>query len=192
MPATSGRTGSLSRYGWLDAVFYCSDNTREVKQFMKRWMQQILVLIAWLANTLLGLWVMIVVRQTLLTALAAWYVGESFPRAWRARFYDRAYFVVAGLIYLIAIFLIDGYLRDGLAIGDTFRRFVHVTAIGLLMLFPADLVAALVAASSQGRGLSQASLVRAVLELVAGAALLAYAIRHHPKRKPKLARGETI
>jgi hypothetical protein len=159
---------------------------------MKRWIQQILVLLAWLGNVLLGLWVLILVRQTLLTALATWYVGDSFPRAWRARFYDRAYFVIAGLIYLIAIFVIDGYLRDGLAVGDTFRRFVQITGIGVLMLFPADLMTSVLEASATGRGLGQASLVRAILELLVGAALLAYAIRRRPKRKQKLARRETI
>jgi hypothetical protein len=157
---------------------------------MKRWVQQILVLTAWFVNVLLAFWVMVVLRQALLSSLAAWYVGDSMPRAWRARFYDRAYFVIAGLVYLILTFVIDGYLRDGLAKGDTFRRFVQVTAIALLILFPADLLNSLVQGSTRSSGLGQLSLALAALELLGGAGLLAYAIRRNPKRRRQLTRGE--
>ncbi len=154
---------------------------------MKRWAQQILVLAAWLTNCVLGLWVMISLQQTLLATLAVWYVQDSNVRGWRARFYDRAYFVIAGLLYLIFIFVNDGYLRDGLKKGDTFRRFVKITGIGLLILFPADLLNLLVQSSARGAGLGQYSLILVALELLAGTALLAYAIHHNPKRKAKLA-----
>jgi hypothetical protein len=190
MPAIFGKMGRPCRYGWLDLVFSHSTDGHDVKETMKRWVQQILVLLAWLGDTLLGLWVVIAVQQTVFTALAVWYVQDSNVRAWRARFYDRAYYVVAGLGYLIFIFILDGYLRDGLEKGDTFRRFAKVTGIGLLILFPVDLLNLLIHGWAQGARLGGYSLLLLVLELLGGAALVAYAWHHHPKRK--LARLETI
>jgi hypothetical protein len=159
---------------------------------MKRWIQQILVLLAWLVNVLLGLWVMIALRQTLLATLAAWYIGDSIPRAWRVRFYDRAYFVIAGMVYLIFIFAVDGYLRDGLEKGDTFRRFIQVTAIALLILFPADVLTTLAQGPAQGPGARQLSLILITIDLLGGVALLIYALRKNPKRKRNLARRGTV
>ena len=48
-------------------------------------LNHVLVFIAWLINSALALWVMLVGRQSLLATLGVFYVGDSYPRAWRAR-----------------------------------------------------------------------------------------------------------
>ncbi|MGC9522718.1 MAG: hypothetical protein ACP5HG_12660 [Anaerolineae bacterium] len=150
---------------------------------VQKWLKQILVFLAWAINSALGFWMMVVVRNAMLSALAVYYVGESMPRAWRARFLDRAYFVIVGLVYLIFIFAVDGYLRDGLPQRDVFRRFARVAGIQLLVLFPAELFTSLLQRSILGRF----SLFVLPVELILGAALLIYPIYTKPKRHRKRA-----
>jgi hypothetical protein len=119
---------------------------------------------------------MLVIRNAFLGLLASFYVGDSMPRAWRARFFDRAYFVFAGLGLLIFIFAIDGYLRDGLERNDAVRRFAKTIGLQLLILFPADLTTSLLQRSIAG----SLSMVLLPLELLLGGALLAYAVINKP------------
>lgn len=143
------------------------------------WIRQILVFLAWLLDSILGFWIVVVYRNALLSGLAVYYVGESMPRAWRARFFDRAFFVIAGLAYLICIFVIDGYLRDGLTRGDVFRRFARVTGIELLALFPVDVFTSFLQRSLLGRY----SLIVLPAELILGGALLVHSILARRERR---------
>ncbi len=136
------------------------------------------VFFEWVVNSALAFWVMVVLRQALLAALAVFYVGDSYPRAWRARFWDRAYFVLAGLALLIFVFAIDGYLKNGMPTGDVSRRFARLVGIQLLILFPADLLASLLQRSLLGRF----SVAVIVFESLVGIGLLAYSIVKAPKR----------
>jgi hypothetical protein len=145
---------------------------------LRGFMKHIAVFVAWAINSSLAVWVMMVVRNALLTALAVWYVGDSNPRAWRARFWDRAYFVFAGLGLLIFIFAIEGYLQDGRKTNDIFRRFARAVGIQLLVLFPADLLTSLLQQSLLGRY----SVAVMVVELLLGVGLLVYAIKMAPQR----------
>jgi hypothetical protein len=144
----------------------------------RKLMKHVAVFLAWAFNSILAVWVMMVVRNALLAAMAVWYVGDSNPRAWRARFWDRAYFVFAGLGLLIFVFAIDGYLKDGMPKGDVFRRFARVVGIQLLILLPADLLTSLLQRSFLGRF----SIFVIVIELIGGVGLLAYSIAKKPKR----------
>jgi hypothetical protein len=137
---------------------------------MNQLLQQAAVFLAWALNTVLGFWVMVVVRHSFMAALAVLYVGDSIRRAWVTRFWGQAYFAVAGLIYLIFIFFIDGYFKDGLAERDLFRRFSRIAGILLLMLFVADLVTSLIQRTMFGR----LSLILLPVEGVVGTTLLIY------------------
>jgi len=146
---------------------------------IRKVINHILVFFAWLISSALGFWVMVVSRHSLLAALAVFYVGDSYPRAWRARFWDRAYFAIGGLVLLIFVFFIDGYLKDGLPKRDVFRRFARIVGILLLILFPLDLLTALLQRSILGRF----SIGVMMLELLGGGGLLAYSILRNPKRQ---------
>ncbi len=146
---------------------------------IEEWGKQIKVFFAWLVVSVLGFWIFVVLREAILSLLSAFYVGESARRAWRVRFLDRAYFIVAGLIYLIFIFAIDGYLRDGLSRRDVLRRLARVIGIQLLVLFPLDLITYFVGRSF----LEQFGVVLPIVEILAGGALLFYSIKAKPKRE---------
>jgi hypothetical protein len=142
-------------------------------------MNHIAVFFAWAINSALAFWVMVVVRNALLVSLAVFYVGESNPRAWRARFWDRAFFVFAGLALLIFLFASDGYLKDGIPKGDVLRRFARLLGVQLLILFPADLLTTLLQESLLGRF----AIIVVIVELLGGMGLLAYSIWKDPRRK---------
>ena len=142
-------------------------------------MNYILVFFAWLINSALGFWVMVVSQHSLLAVLAVFYVGDSYPRAWRIRFFGQAYFAIGGLALLIFVFVIDGYLKDGLPKRDVLRRFARVSGIQLLILFPLDLLTSLLQRSI----LERFSIGVMILELLGGAGLLAYSIIRNPNRQ---------
>ena len=138
-------------------------------------LNQVAVFLAWAVNTILGFWVMIVVRQAFMSTLAVLYVGDSIRRAWVARFWGQAYYVIAGLIFLIFIFVVDGYLKDGRPKRDVFRRFCTVAGVELLILFVADVVTSL----TQGTVLGQLSRILMPVEGILGVAMLVYARLAH-------------
>ena len=146
---------------------------------MGKVIRQVLVFSASLINSALGFWVMVVSQHSLLAVLAVFYIGDSYPRAWRVRFFDQAYFAIGGLVLLIFVFIIDGYLKDGLPKRDVFRRFARVSGIQLLVLFPLDLLTSLLQRSTLGRF----SIGVMTLELLGGGGLLAYSILRNPKRQ---------
>ncbi|MCU0520107.1 MAG: hypothetical protein MUF84_05380 [Anaerolineae bacterium] len=138
---------------------------------MKRIADQMMVFLAWAVTTTLGFWVMVVVRQAFMSSLAILYVEDSIRRGWTARFWGQAYYVVAGLVYLIFIFVVDGYLKDGQPKRDVFRRFCTVAGLELLILFVADIVTSLM----QGVVLGQLSRIIMPVEGILGVAMLVYA-----------------
>lgn len=97
------------------------------------------VFFLWLLNSLLGFWLFYVARNALLTGLALYYVKDQTSRAWRAAFWDRAYFAIGGLAYLIFLFAIHGYLKEGAARGAGLQRFARVAAIELSIVAVFDL-----------------------------------------------------
>lgn len=138
---------------------------------MKRIADQMMVFLAWAVTTVLGFWVMVVVRQAFMSTLAVLYVEDSIRRGWTARFWGQVYYVVAGLIYLIFIFAVDGYLKDGQPKRDVLRRFCAVAGLELLILFVADVVTSL----TQGVVLGQLSRIIMPVEGILGVAMLVYA-----------------
>ncbi len=148
---------------------------------VKKLLEQAFVFVLWAIHAVLGFWMVTVIQSALLTALTIFYVGDSdsyYPR-WRVRAVGQLYYPIAGLIFLIFIFLVYGYLQDGLPERDTLRRFAHVAGIQLLIVFPADLFLSVVQESLIG----PLSRVILPLQLVVGAGLLAYSIITRPKRK---------
>ena len=138
---------------------------------MRKLAHQITVFLAWAVATALGFWAMVVVRQALMSNLAVYYVGDSVRRGWMARFWGQAYYGIAGLIYLIFIFVVDGYLKDGRPKRDVFRRFCAVVGGELLIIFVADVVSSWMQSAVLGR----LSRILMPVEGTIGVALLVYA-----------------
>ena len=145
------------------------------------WGQYLLALLAWLAVSALCLWIVVVFRQALLSLMAAFYIGDSMSRAWRARFFDRVYVVVAGLSYLIFIVTIHEYLRFGANKGDLLRRVARVLGFEFLILVPIDLTTLLLHRSLAGRF----GFLLLGGEVLGGSALLIYAIRTKRKQRAR-------
>ena len=141
---------------------------------MKRIADQIAVFAAWAVTTVLGFWVMVVVRQAFMSTLAVLYVEDSIRRGWTARFWGQAYYVIAGLIYLIFMFAVDGYLKDGRPKRDVFRRFCMVAGVELLILFIGDVVTSL----TQGAVLGRLSRMLMPVEGILGVAMVVYSRLH--------------
>jgi len=146
---------------------------------MKKILQHAGVFLAWAVNVALGFWVMVVVRHSFMATMAVLYVGDSIRRAWVSRFWGQAYYVVAGLVYLIFIFVLDGYLKDGMHDGDVFRRCAGVSGALLLILFAADLATSLIQETMFGR----LSLILLPTEGLLGAALLLFFWLTRPRRR---------
>ncbi len=143
------------------------------------WFSKVVIFLLWVIVCALGAWALIIVRHALIGGLAVYYVQDSYPRAWQVRFIDRAYYVIAGLTYLIFIFAIEGYLKDGLPKHDVFRRFARTAGIEALLLFVGDLFTSLIQKTLLGR----VSIILTVVELVVGGALFAYSIVSKPERQ---------
>ncbi len=141
---------------------------------MRRLADQIAVFLAWAVATALGFWAMVVVRQALMSSLAVHYVGDSVRRGWVARFWGQAYYAIAGLVYLIFIFVVDGYLKDGRPKRDVFRRFCAVVGGELLIIFVADVVTSWV----QSTMLGHLSRILIPVEGIIGVTMVVYARLH--------------
>ncbi len=146
---------------------------------MRSLLNQVLIFVAWAVTTALAFVVLIAGRSSLVTLLAIAYVGDSVRRGWQVRFWGQAYYVVAGLAFLIFLLAIDGYLKDGRAHSDVLRRFFRVTGIELLILFAAELVVAL----AQGAISQQLGVVLLPASGLVGVILVGYSIHIHPKRR---------
>ncbi|MBN1874142.1 MAG: hypothetical protein JXA33_07915 [Anaerolineae bacterium] len=134
-------------------------------------LNKLFVFFAWILSSILGFWLMVASRDSLIAILATFYVRDSMPRAWRARFYDKFYFIASGIAFLIFIFAIEGYFSDGAEEQDLFRRLTKTTGIELLVLLGCDLISWL-AEGIQG----QFALLLLIGEFAGGALLLGYAI----------------
>lgn len=145
---------------------------------MRGFLGQVLIFLAWAVATVLAFVVMIVGRSSLITVLAITYVGDSMQRSWRVRFWGQAYYVIVGLAFLIFLFVVDSYLKDGRAHHDVLRRFLRVTGIELLILFVADLAVTL----TQGAAPQPFGIARLPVAGLVGAAFVTYSILVPPKR----------
>jgi hypothetical protein len=139
-------------------------------------LKKVIVFLLWALTSVAAFWLMIISREVLTVGFAAFYVKDSMRRAWQIRFVDRMYFIIAGLAVLVFIYIIEGYLTDGIEKDDIFRRFARVVGIELLLLFVCDLTLLLI------RGWRTPWQLDVVLggELLIGAGMTAYS--HLSKR----------
>lgn len=99
----------------------------------KTWLSHILVYLLWIVLVALGFWFLILSREVFLSA-ATYYAGDSITRGWQTRFYDKVFFLVAGLLVLIFIYVTENYLREGIAKHAVLRRFAKTVGWVLLLI----------------------------------------------------------
>lgn len=145
------------------------------------WFKQIAIFLLWALSSVLSFWTMIVARQTFLISLANLYVQDDIVRGWQARFFDKVFFIVAGLIWLIAVFFIEGYFRDGIFKHDVWRRAARVFGIELLVLFVFNIIT-VVAGGVVGGTLGILLLIG---ECILGGGLYAFSVITKPKGRTR-------
>ncbi len=103
----------------------------------KRWLEYVLFYLLWTVLIAMGFWFLILSRETFLTG-AAYYAGDSFTRGWQTRFFDKVFFLSAGIAVLIYFYATEGYLRAGIEKHDMLRRFFKASGWMVLAIFVAD------------------------------------------------------
>ena len=107
-----------------------SPEIESIPDIWKRFARHVVHYVLWLVSCALGLWLIFLLRWNLNDAL--------FLRVnpWHLRAYDRWSIYVMGIVWIVCIFLIEGYLRQSLRSGR-----LHIAAgwifsvlIGLIAL----------------------------------------------------------
>ena len=123
----------------------------------------------WLVDSLVGLWLVYIGRNTWLAIFQRYYVPGSLARAARATLFDRILSIVFGVAWFLMVIISESYLDKGVEKGDLMRRFGKATGPIVLALFVVDVVLAFV------QGVANTGLLRwliILVELVLGVALV--------------------
>ena len=103
------------------------------------WLNHLLVYFMWAIVLLLGIWFLLLSRDTVSSALTLLYVKDSLTRAGQVRFLDKFYVLGVGLLWLVMMIFSEFYFRAAVHhIRLLFRRFALILGIELLLLFVAD------------------------------------------------------
>ena len=148
-----------------------------------KWFTQIVVFLLWALSSALGLWMLVAARQSFLVRMVNLYVKDDIVRGWQARFFDNVFFIIAGLVGLIGVFLIERYFRDGIREDVVKCRAARLFGVELSILFIFNLVT-LIVGGSVGGTLSTLMLIG---EGILGGGLYAFSVIS----KRKLRRGQT-
>jgi hypothetical protein len=101
------------------------------------WLGYIVAYIMWIVVMLLGIWFILVSRESLTSALALYAMG-SLQRFFEARFLDKVYMVAIGLLWLITVIVAEDRFRKGVPQRALMRRFAAIAGPELLLIFLAD------------------------------------------------------
>jgi hypothetical protein len=137
----------------------------------KKLVRYITAYVLWAIFLLLGVWLLVLSREAFLGTLSQYYVHDDIVRSWQGRFFDRAFLVIIGLIWMLFAVLAEFSLRTGVRSGYLFIRFARFCGPALLLSFVADSWLLWL------QGVSSLDWLRALvlfLELVLGIALLIY------------------
>jgi hypothetical protein len=141
------------------------------------WFMQVAIFLLWALSSVLSFWTILVAHQSFQVSIANLYVQDDIVRGWQARFFDKVFIIIAGLIWLIAVFFIEGYFRDGIAKHDVWRRAARVFGIELIIFFIFNLITALAIGSAGGT----LGILMLIGECVLGGGLYAFSVIAKPK-----------
>jgi len=104
---------------------------------MKKTLSYVTAYLMWILTMALGVWLMLISRSAFLGAFAL-YAGDSVQRAWQARFFEKAFAIAIGLLWLAAMLFVEEYFRMGVQRHSLLRRFAKVAGPEFLAVFVAD------------------------------------------------------
>lgn len=104
---------------------------------MKKILSYVTAYLMWILTMALGVWLMLISRSAFLGALAL-YAGDSVQRAWQARFFDKAFAIAIGLLWLVAMIVVEEYFRMGVQRHSLLVRFAKVAGPEFLAIFVVD------------------------------------------------------
>ncbi len=139
---------------------------------LKQGIRYVWAYVLWIVVLLLALWLLIIGRTDFLGVLGAFYVGDSATHAWRARFFDRVFTLVFGLIWLVFMIVTEASFRKGALRPGLLKRFARIAGPLLVLIFVADLFLLWLQGIATGNWMRWLALVG---ELAAGILLLWYA-----------------
>lgn len=134
----------------------------------------------WVFLMALGLWIMVVSRDVLLSILAL-NASESTQSRWQTIFFDKIFMVAISLVWLVLMVVIDGYLKRGIEKQDITKRFAKFAGPMILVLFLVDLCLF----GLQGWVAPLLRLPLLAIELVVGGLLWWYSRSPHKIATPK-------
>lgn len=138
---------------------------------VKKGLGYVIAYLMWVVALVLGLWFFIISRNGFLGILAL-YARGSVTRGWQTSFYDKAYSIAIGLLWLALMIVVERYFRRGVQQGDLIKRVAQVVGPELLVVSAADLGLLVL------HGVGSANWLRWVIlggEVVVGVLLLLYA-----------------
>ena len=106
----------------------------------RRWVDFIPAYLGWVVVMALGVWFMLISRNSFLGVLSAVYVKDSIERAWQVRFLDKVYFIAVGMLWTVVAVITEAHFRRGAGRPDLWQRIAKVIGIELLLIFGADVV----------------------------------------------------
>jgi len=146
----------------------------------RRWVDFIPAYLGWAVVAVLGVWFMMISRNSFLGVMSAVYVRDSIQRAWQVRFLDKVYFIAVGMLWTIVAVITEAYFRKGAGRPDLGQRIAKVVGIELLLIFGADVV--LLILQGLNVGMWQRWLI-VIAELALGIAATRFARRPVPDTK---------
>jgi hypothetical protein len=93
------------------------------------WLRYIICYVAWFGVTAAGLWIMLQLRINLLDISLAVNVNP-----WAMAAVDKFGILLLGLVWLVAVFAAEAYLRQGVERNQLWRRIGRVAGIAAILL----------------------------------------------------------
>lgn len=140
----------------------------------RKWLNYVIAYLLWFVTMAIGLWWFFITRSAFQAGLSVFYIKGSDYRAFQAGFYDKAFSLFLGLLWLILIVVSEERYRTGAERGDFYKRFASLVGPLLILVFAFDLILALLI------GISMISWSRwfiLALELITGVMLLRFTRR---------------
>ena len=108
----------------------------------KIWIKYFIAYGMWFVFTLVGLFFLIVSRNSLMELLKRYYVQDKFQRGMEVQFFDKAYLLVVAFAILILMIVVEEYFKHGVQKGELAKRIFKVFGPEILLMFAASLASA--------------------------------------------------
>ncbi len=145
-----------------------------MKTKIKNFFGYIALYIVWAITSAAGIAIMFVIRDGLFQSMMRFYAQDSYQRFWATRFFDKIYYVIAGMLWLAFVIVSEGYYKnsENLPKSDFLRRIARVLGIEVVIITSGYLY--LYGVSTNGHSFQMFALL--IGGLLIGVALVIYSI----------------